>query len=244
MEQSQPVIIGINTDVAAEDKSRLSVCARTTYVDAVVKAGGVPILLPAITDLSVVQHYVAYCDGFVFIGGGDVSARRYGKSAHPMETPLHERREDFDFALIQEVISARKPFLGICLGAQEVNVALGGTLIQDIASDTTTSLPHYSRQGIAAPLHLVKLVEGSALHAIVRTTELLTNTSHHQAIETPGRGLKIVAHAEDGIIEACELEDHPFGLCVQWHPEAMTDRSEHLALFQALVEAARSQSSD
>lgn len=242
MEHSRPVTIGINTDIGAEDRNRSIACTRTTYVDAILYAGGVPVLLPAVTDLTVVRQYVASCDGFVFIGGGDVSAKRYGKSPHPMESHLSQRREDFDFALVQEVISARKPFLAICLGAQEVNVALGGTLIQDIASQTSTSLPHYARHGGAAPPHLVKVEEGTTLHRILGTTEILTNTSHHQSIERPGKGLKIVAYAEDGIIEACELENYPFGLCIQWHPEAMTERTEHLALFRALVETARSQS--
>lgn len=232
-------IIGINADVTQDGSGRGNVSTRTTYVDAIVKAGGVPFILPPVSEPDIVEEYVRLCDGFVFIGGGDINPARYGKQPHPTESPLPPRREEFDFLLIEKVLRTRKPFLAICLGCQEVNVALGGALIQDIASQTSTSIRHYPRQGGTPPEHRVRVSEGSRLYSLLGTTEVLTNSSHHQAIEHVGEGVAAVAWAEDGIIEACELRDYPFGLCIQWHPEALTDRAEHLRLFEALIEAAK-----
>lgn len=230
-------IIGINTSID-ENGGRDSVSTRVTYVDAIVKAGGLPLLLPAIEDEAAISDYVALCDGLVFIGGGDISPERYGRSRHPMENPLSARRENFDFALIEKTLAEQKPFLAICLGCQEVNVALGGTLIQDIASQTDSKIRHSTRQPGEIVRHKVRILEDSLLFRIVGRKEIESNSSHHQAIERPGNGLRVVAQTEDGIVEALELENYPFGLGIQWHPEALVTEEEHFAIFKAFVEAA------
>ncbi len=239
VKEAKRPLIAINTSDEWQGGRPSAYSTRATYVEAVTKAGGLPVLLPANEDLRVAREYADHFDGFVIIGGGDISPQRYGKSPHPTENPISSLREAFDFALIEALLEVRKPFLAICLGCQEVNVALGGTLIQDIASQTTSSLRHYTRvPGEAPPHHMVTLEGDSRVAQLVGTTSLLTNTSHHQAIERLGQGLRPVGWAEDGIIEACELMDFPFGLCIQWHPEAMIDDERHLALFRGLVESA------
>ncbi|MGB9692032.1 MAG: gamma-glutamyl-gamma-aminobutyrate hydrolase family protein [Candidatus Sumerlaeaceae bacterium] len=230
-------VIGINTSIE-HTEGRESACVRLTYVDAVAKGGGIPFVLPALEEVDSAAEYVEKCDGLIFIGGGDISSKRYGKTPHPMENPLPARREEFDFALIRETLAAKKPFLAICLGCQEVNVALGGTLIQDIATQVETPIRHSTQQPGERLRHRVNVADGSLLHHILGTTEVETNSSHHQAIETPGNGLSVVAWADDGVIEACELTDYPFGLCVQWHPEALLDEPAHFAIFRAFVDAA------
>ncbi|AXA35317.1 Glutamine amidotransferase, class I [Candidatus Sumerlaea chitinivorans] len=232
-------IIGINTSIVFENENGASYATRDTYVRAVEQAGGLPILLPPIETTSSLEAYVALCQGFVLIGGQDIRSERYGKPPHPLEVPMPQKREEFDFQLISRILATKKPFLAICLGAQEITVALGGSLIQDIASQTSTSIVHGRRQHPSATRHLVHVEPGTVLEDIVGTTTLETNSSHHQAIETPGKGMRISARAEDGIIEACELEDYGFGLCVQWHPEALTDEAPHLALFRRLVDEAQ-----
>jgi len=239
MEQKKQPVIAINMNDESDADGRGGYSVGQNYVEAVRQAGGLPVLLPPASDAAAAIRYAELFDGFVFIGGGDISAARYGKQPHPLESPLSALRENSDFALIDAVVGARKPFVGICLGCQEVNVALGGTLIQDIASETSATIRHSMHQPGARPLHRVAVEKGSRLHNLLGTTDVETNSSHHQDIERPGRGLRVVARTSDGIIEACELEDYPFGLCIQWHPEAMIADPCQLAIFRGLVEAAR-----
>jgi putative glutamine amidotransferase len=239
MEEKRQPVIAINMNDESDPNGRGGYSVGQNYVEAVRQAGGLAVLLPPAPDAAAAIRYAELFDGFIFIGGGDISPARYGKRPHPLESPLSALRENSDFALIEAVIAARKPFVAICLGCQEVNVALGGTLIQDIASETSTTIRHSMHQPGVRPLHRVAVENGSRLHNLLGTTEVETNSSHHQAIETPGRGLRVVARTSDGIIEACELEGYPFGLCIQWHPEAMIADPCQLAIFRGLIEAAR-----
>lgn len=235
-------VIGINTTFLRQEAERESCGTRITYIAAVEQAGGHPVLLPVTSSCEIVRTHVALCDGFVFIGGGDIDPRRYGKEPHPMNEALDPRREHYDFHLIEEVIEARKPFLAICLGCQEVNVWLGGSLIQDIPSETATWLAHASEQAPYFSRHRVSVVPGTRLAEIVACESLLVNSSHHQAIEKLGSGATLAARSEDGLIEAFELDNYPFGVCVQWHPEALIEEPAHAHLFRALVEAAAAHS--
>jgi putative glutamine amidotransferase len=235
-------IIGINTNLLPGGPGEFPTAGvRTSYVDSVHAAGGVPVLLPPVLDADIVREQVTACEGFIFVGGPDINPARYGQTdVNPTVTRLPERREDYDFMLIEEVLRTRKPFLGICLGCQEINVALGGTLIQDIQSSIRTPVqhslklsPHYSRQ----PVHVDA---GTTMAEITGEGELQANSAHHQAIDTLGRGLRVSARSpEDGIIESIELENYGFGLAVQWHPEVLALQEEpQLKIFRALVAAA------
>jgi putative glutamine amidotransferase len=231
-------VIGINTAVSRGENESPDIATRATYVDAVIAAGGVPVLLPATDPGDLVEQHVRLCDGFVFIGGPDIRPDRYGKAPHPAENRIPERREEYDFRLIEIVIRNGKPFLAVCLGCQEVNVALGGTLIQDIVGETSTSIRHIMKQTPYFLRHDVAVETGTLLHDLVGTTTLSTNSSHHQSVASPAERLRVTARSADGIIEALELKDYGFGVCVQWHPEHLTSEPLHLKLFEGLVKAA------
>lgn len=234
-------IIAINASVSRSENDNPNITLRANYVDAVTSAGGTPVVLPPLESTDIVDQQIALCDGFIFVGGPDLDPARYGEEPHPTMNPMPPRRENYDFELINKVIKARKPFLAICLGCQQVNVALGGTLIQDINSQTSTTIQHSKKQMSSPPRHDVTIEPGSKLHDLVDTTTLSANTSHHQAVDRPAKDIVVTSHAADGIIESYELRDYPFGLGIQWHPEYLVAEKEHLALFEALVKEASRQ---
>ncbi|MGI8907369.1 MAG: gamma-glutamyl-gamma-aminobutyrate hydrolase family protein [Candidatus Sumerlaeaceae bacterium] len=235
--QRKPTI-GINLEASGDTTSpRFSLSS--DYVDAVTSAGGVPLLLPALTSLEDVSEHVKLCDGFVFTGGRDVNPARFGQPPHAANKLLLPRRENYDFRLIQEVLRARKPFLGVCLGCQQVNVALGGTLVQDIPSETSSTVDHHQGETRHETAHNVHITTRSRLADIVGTTTLAVNSIHHQSCGVPGRGVRYTAKSEDGIIEGFEVSGSPFGIAVQWHPEAIRQYPGHLRLYKRLVQSAR-----
>jgi putative glutamine amidotransferase len=229
-------VIGITANFSSEDSPVTSL--RMNYVDAVTSAGGVPIILPSVGDQEAIRRQIESCNGFIFTGGPDINPARYGKGQHPTISPLSERREDFDFALIRQVIDARKPFLAICLGCQEVNVALGGTLIRDIASETSTTIQHSWKQAPYLKRHDVAIEPRTKLADLVGTNTLSTNSAHHQAVDQPAAAVQVSSRCTDGIIESYEVRNYPFGLGIQWHPEYLIAEAPHLNLFKGLVRAA------
>jgi putative glutamine amidotransferase len=234
-------VIGINASFSREENQNPSVSVRANYVDAVTSAGGIPIILPPLASTNDVDQQIAACDGFIFVGGPDIDPARFGEEPHPTMNPMSPRREVYDFELIDHVIKARKPFLAICLGCQQVNVALGGSLIQDINSQTSTTIQHSRRQIPYTSRHDVEVEPKTKLHDLVGTRTLSTNTAHHQAVDRPGEGVKVTSRTDDGVIESFELRDYPFGLGIQWHPEYLVAEKEHRALFEGLVREAKKQ---
>ncbi len=216
----------------------------TAYSDAVFAAGGLPypLPLPAAASPAVLDELLAPLAGLVFTGGDDLDPRHYGAERHPATEVMHPRRDAFELAFFRRADAARLPILAICLGCQVAHVARGGRLHQHIDDlSRTPALAHRSVNWQPA-YHAVRIAPDSHLARIVGTTELETNSRHHQAVDAdrPGRGLRTVAHAADGVLEASEdFTDGRFLLAVQWHPEDMIDRSPHLRLFEALVSAAR-----
>jgi putative glutamine amidotransferase len=171
-------------------------------------------------------------DGLVLAGGDDCDPAAYGEARHPTVEPMDPRRQENDLTLARLARQRGIPTLGICLGVQMMNVAAGGTLIQDIDSDIDHASEPADRHR-----HDVAVDGGTRLGRILGERSLNVNSSHHQAIKQPGDGLRVTAHAPDGIIEGLEDPRHPFYVGVQWHPEDMD--GERSALFGALVEAAR-----
>ena len=231
-------IIGINLDTSGSEENPRFVLS-SDYVDAISAAGGIPLLLPSVQDAEALKRQVALCDGFVFTGGKDIDPAKYGETPHESGNPLHSRREEYDFALVQEVINRRKPFLAVCLGCQEVNVAMGGTLVQDIPSETSTTIDHKQKAERYELTHSIAITSPSKLANLLKETSISVNSFHHQSCEKPGKNIRFVAQAPDGIVESYELENYPFGLAVQWHPEALTSYSEHLKIYEGLVKAAK-----
>lgn len=210
------------------------------YVQAVMRAGGVPLLIPVELSAQHAALLTPRLDGLLLSGGGDIQPERYGSQPHPRVASVDPLRDDLEIALVQIAVEQGLPFLGICRGVQVINVALGGTLYEDIASQCANPLRHDNYPDIPRDFlaHAVKAEAGSRLAAITGCTRFEVNSLHHQALRNAAPSLKAVAWAPDGVIEAVELPGHPFGLGVQWHPECIPDAPESLPLFKALVQAA------
>jgi putative glutamine amidotransferase len=192
----------------------------------------VPVVLPTVDDERALQKYVETLDGLVLIGGDDVPPEAYGEQADKTVKLLTKERYDFERKLIAHWLASGKPLLGVCLGMQFTNVVSGGSLIQDIPSQVGTKIDHHKGY------HRVQIEPGSALANLLGATEASVLSSHHQAVKKVGKDLRVVAHAEDEVIEALERTDGKFGLFVQWHPESMTDLAHRNAIYGALIHAA------
>lgn len=239
-------LIGITVSAETVDtvppRDRLYLNA--AYADAVLAAGGLPypLPLPAAVTPNVLDDLLAPLAGLVFTGGEDLDPRHYGADRHPTTEVMHPRRDAFELAFFRRADAARLPILAICLGCQVAHVARGGRLHQHVDDVPRTPALHHRTIEKRLAYHTVRITPDSHLARIVGTTELETNSRHHQAVDAtrPGRGLRTVAESDDGVLEASEdFADGRFLLAVQWHPEDMIDRSPHLRLFEALVAAAR-----
>ncbi len=230
-------IIGITTSVN-EDESVLQM--NRSYPAAIAQAGGLPVLLPLTGSGAAIGYYAAMCDGLLLSGGDDIDPSAYGEAQSWRCGTVNPPRDAFELALCREFLRLRKPILAICRGIQLLNVALGGTLYQDLQSELPDSLAHQQKQLPRYTSHPATIAEGSLLSGICGTEAIAVNSHHHQAVAIPGHGLTITATAPDGVIEAIELPGHPFCLGVQWHPERLWDQPDtkiHARLFTAFVEA-------
>lgn len=230
-------IIGINCDYEEEGKQPYSFAYRN-YVEAIIAAGGIPLLLPIMKDGDDVRNSLKRIDGLLLTGGNDVPPHRYGKDQHKKTICVHPDKDISDNFLVNIAFQMKKPILAICYGAQLVNVVFGGSLIQDIPSHGTSCLVHKDLQN-KHYTHPVAVEKWSRLYKIVGAEHLETNSVHHQAIDKLGKGLVATAHTEDGIVEAIELEGYPFFVGVQWHPERLITVPCHASLFSALVIASK-----
>ena len=209
-----------------------------TYIDAVSRSGGLPLLVPSITDETLLDAYVEVCDGFIFSGGIDVSPCCYGEMQHPLLGDTSLKLDKSQIGLVKRAIAARKPFLAICRGNQVLNVACGGTLYQDNSLHGGNVAKHMQKTDRGDVSHEITIQEGSTLYGMYGG-KLWINSYHHQSIKAVGEGLTVTAVADDGIIEAVELADYPYGLGLQWHPEVMLLADEGMRpLFDGLVKAA------
>ncbi len=228
-------VIGITT-YGCDERNRYSLPAE--YVAAVQRAGGLPLLIPPGSDRS--EHYLDLVDGLILAGGGDIDPKLYGGDPHETVYSVDPDRDQLELALAREIVRRNQPAFAICRGMQVLNVALGGTLIEHLPTVVGESVLH--RKPPREPsAHPIAIDPASQLAAIAGATELHPVSWHHQAIRALAPGLKAVAHAPDGTIEAVELDDHPWLIAVQWHPEltAEKDKSQQ-RLFNALVAAAQS----
>jgi putative glutamine amidotransferase len=191
---------------------------RENYCAAVRRAGGLPILLPHEPDLA--AAYLDAIDGLVVTGGGfDVDPALFGAETRHPSVKTKDRRTAFELAATQGALARDMPVLGICGGQQLLNVALGGTLIQDIPDEVPGALAHRQPNPRDEPGHTVRIVTGTLLRRIAAADSLAVNSAHHQAVRTAGPGLVVDAVAEDGVVEGIEDPCRRFCLGVQWHPE-------------------------
>ncbi len=186
------------------------------YVEAVRRAGGVPVLVPPAAPSA--DFWLDRFNGMIFTGGGDFDPARYGGQSHAAIAGVDAERDAFEFDLISKVLSRRMPVLAICRGMQILNVALGGDLHAHLADRSGARIQH-----IAEPLnpcrHSVDISPRSCLHSYIAADRIEVASRHHQGIDRLGKGLLAVAWAEDGLVEAVELENYPSLIAVQWHPE-------------------------
>lgn len=211
---------------------------RENYGTAVVRAGGLPVLLPHETEQS--EAYVEAIDGLIVSGGDfDVDPRLFGVETRHPSVRTKDRRTAFEAAVIRAALAADKPVLGICGGQQLLHVVLGGSLIQHIPDSITNALAHEQPNPRDEPGHDVRIMEGTQLHRIVGADALPVNSSHHQAVGAVPDGVVVNAVAPDGVIEGIEVPARRFCIGVQWHPEfAISDGD--IRLFAAFIDAARS----
>ncbi len=244
-------IIGITTRKDLTPAGLPAVMAQQAYIDAILQAGGAPVLIPS--DLTEAGWRTLYqrLDGILFTGGGDIATEIFGGQPHPAVGGVDEARDSIELGLARSAAENGRPFLGICRGLQVANVALGGTLYTDIADQVANALKHNYEDADALSradkrgasertqlVHSVCIAAGSRMEEILGAPLLQVNSLHHQGIKDLALAFKPVAFAPDGIIEAIELPNHPFGLAVQWHPEWLTDQEATRRLFKAFVDAA------
>lgn len=216
-----------------------------SYSSALTSVGAVPLLLsPEMTD-AMLDVCLERLDGLLLAGGNDMAPELFGDLPIAQLGEVNPLRDDFEMRIIPKAFALKMPILGICRGIQSLNVAMGGTLWQDLPSQYRTKeqnppIAHsQSRPGIYTS-HSVKVEKDSLLYRISAAQDIRVNSFHHQAVRSIAPGFHAVAHAPDGVIEAIEHPDHPFCLGVQWHPERYYDRAKEAGeLFRAFAQAAR-----
>ena len=212
-------IIGVFA--AVDDGTRSFVLQN--YLDSVEAAGGLPVVLPYTKSKDALQTYAELCHGFLLVGGVDIAPERYSAERQKECGTVCDARDEFEFAAFDAVYPTEKPILGICRGCQLINVALGGTLYQDIPTEKPSEVTHRQNDFGSSPIHSVKLVANTPLSLLTGQEQLQVNSLHHQAIKTLGEGLEVMAVAEDGIIEAIYMPGGKYLQAYQWHPERMFD---------------------
>jgi putative glutamine amidotransferase len=234
--------IGITTERRNSPAGLPLISIPEAYVQAVVQAGGCPVLVPPGISEELLEALLGDLDGLLFTGGGDIEPGRYGAGPHPKIGEVDPDRDRVELHLLRRTLSSGLPFLGVCRGIQLLNAGLGGTLYADIADQHPGAQKHdffpgWPRDFLA---HEIQVAEGSRLAQILGEPILRVNSMHHQGIRDLAPGLVSTAHAPDGLVEAAELPGHPFALAVQWHPECLPGDPKMRALFRAFVETAGS----
>jgi putative glutamine amidotransferase len=234
-------LIGITTSVTV-DKTPERAYVNITYIRAVQEAGGIPVLLPPHLAADVQAALWPRLDGLVLTGGGDIDPARFSDRRHPKVEDVSPARDELEIGFTRRALDDDVPLFAICRGIQVLNVALGGTLVQDLPSQRPGPIAHSQREPRHQPTHAVKVMgEGTRLGRVLGTLEVSVNSMHHQAIDSLGFGLREVAWAPDGVIEGVEMPgEERFVLGVQWHPEELVGHDQAARnLFAAVVEAAR-----
>lgn len=227
----RPVIIGITS--AFDEEERF--CLARYYVDAVTQAGGLPLILPALS-LEVAVSTLERVHGLILSGGGDLDPSYFGEEPLPATKRITPRRDAFEVALARAALVRQVPVLGICRGLQVLNVAAGGKVLQDISLGVYNPLKHFQDAPRWHGTHSIEILPGSKLASIFGTLRLRVNSFHHQAVRRLAPAFNATAWAQDGVVEGIEAEAHPFAVGVQFHPEGMWEKEPlFLKLFTALV---------
>jgi len=233
-------VIGVTTSYGKNKQGSPTIYLLRAYVEALIETGGAPVLIPSDLTETGLQAMFDRLDGVLFTGGGDIAPEYFHGEPNPHVDEVELDRDRTEFGLFRASISSGKPFLGICRGLQVINVGMGGTLYSDIADQLPGAIQHnyspgHPRNYLAHP---VAMEAGARLTGILGESLLPVNSLHHQGVKEIGQGLQAAGFAPDGLLEALELPDHPYGLAVQWHPEWLRDQPAAQRLFRSFVEAA------
>ncbi|MBI5945300.1 MAG: gamma-glutamyl-gamma-aminobutyrate hydrolase family protein [Chloroflexi bacterium] len=232
-------LIGITTRNGKDSDGHPLTALQHSYINAIVQAGGLPILIPAIFSEEDFRDLYSRLSGILFSGGGDVAKEHFNGSPHPRIGEVDEKRDFTELTLMRSAVGDGKPILGICRGAQVMNVALGGTLYTHIPAQLKGALEHdYPGDLRRVIVHPVNVDETTRSAEIFGETLLNVNSLHHQGLKDIAPGLRVAGHAPDGLVEVVEIPDHPYAVAVQWHPEWLTDQPSMQRLFKSFVDAA------
>jgi putative glutamine amidotransferase len=233
-------LVGVSTSISVNAHPERAY-VNSAYLRAVQQAGGVPVLLPPPLDAEARMALCARLHALVLTGGGDIDPARFDETPHSTVYDVSAARDQLELDLVHDALGRRVPLLAICRGIQVLNVALGGTLYQDIPSEVGGGIVHSQTEPRHVTTHHVSVGEGTRLASVLGAREIEVNSFHHQAVKDLGQGLKPVAWSPDGIVEGLEMPDaEGLVLAVQWHPEDLVDHDAGArALFAAVVAAAR-----
>jgi putative glutamine amidotransferase len=235
-------LIAVTTSIVNVGKDTERAALNSAYLAAIQRAGGVPLVLPPQLGDDARRDLFERSAGVLLTGGGDVDPARFTRvPRHPAVDGVSLARDQLEIELVSHALEQGKPLLAICRGVQVLNVALGGTLYQDVPSELGSATAHDQDAPRHAPTHRVRVVPDSRLARLLGVAELEVNSFHHQAIRDLGPGFRAVAFADDGVIEGAELDDPTrFAVGVQWHPEELEPHDETARrLFRALVDGCR-----
>jgi len=231
----KPLVVGI-----AEERSQSRVTAMRSYVDAISKAGNVPLIIADSKDPAKLRIALKEADILLLIGGEDVAPAYYGEAESPKLGEVNARRDTFEMALLKEAVRLHKPILGICRGLQVINVFFGGTLYQDLPSEYSNHSVNHSRSdSIFKAVHGIVIYRGSRLHKVIQVDSIGVNSAHHQAVKDLAPGFRVAARCTDGVVEAIESDKYPVA-AVQFHPERISvgDSPVFSRFFEKMMELA------
>lgn len=238
-------VIGVTPDFNAGDRKDMggrepTYFLRARYIRAVEELGGIPLILPLVTEPSARRRLLDRVDGLLLTGSGpDLPPSLYGERQRYKFPLVSERRANFELEMVLQARKRDLPLLGICGGMQTINVACGGSLYQDLPAQVPDALDHRQKSKAIYVAHSVTVTPKSLLDQVIAKKTLMVNSSHHQSVKTVAPSLRASAVAPDGIIEAIESPRHRFLLAIQWHPEFLFERhAAHRRLFEALLRVA------
>ena len=246
METVRPLIGVTTSEVRREDQVHLTpqgepprreMALGLTYLRAIERAGGLPVVIPPLT-IGAIPSLMVNLHGVLLSGGPDIHPEAYGEAPHPELGPTWRDLDATELALARQAVAHDRPLLAISRGAQALNIARGGTLFQHLPERFGRAIQHRQLADRPASTHPVEIAEDSTLARALGCTELDVNSYHHQSTSGLGRGVRAVAWAPDGVVEAIEVPRSAFTVGVQWHAESMSDSAPHARLFKAFVEAA------
>lgn len=245
--QSPRPLIGLTTSelrrpervqhLAQSEPAEVELALNLTYPSAIEKAGGVPVIVPPLQPQAI-SSLLTGLDGLVLTGGPDLHPSVYGADPHEKLGPTEQEIDVFELALIEAAQAEGLPVLCICRGMQALNVARGGTLVQDLPTERPSDIQHRQKDPGRVTTHHVSLRKDSETAALLGRDEIEVNSFHHQAIDRLGRDLRVVGEAADGVIEAIEATDGQFIVGVQWHAESLVETPEQRTLLEAFIRAA------